>query len=68
MTNIDHTPKRKKEISFSCEGKCRICPYPGANCKTITLTPNIPERETDPHRVWMDPALQEKLMKEHCLK
>lgn len=20
------------EINFVCEGKCRICPFPGANC------------------------------------
>lgn len=56
---------KPSEIEFSCEGKCRICPYPGANCKTITLKPVLPERVSDPHRVWMDPQLQKDLKKKH---
>jgi hypothetical protein len=56
------------EIIFPCDEKCRICPYPGANCKTIRLVPVLPERETDMKRVWMDPELQDELIKKLHLR
>ena len=68
MQSSQHVQKGIEPITFACEGKCRICPYPGANCKTISLNPDLPEREADPHRIWMDPGLQDQLMKQHRLK
>lgn len=65
MSNFGHTPDKNSDIVFACEGKCRICPYPGANCKTITLHPPLPQRETDPHRVWVAPAIEEEMKKLH---
>lgn len=50
-------------MEFSCGGKCRICPYPGANCKHITVKPDIPEREVDENPNWMDPEFQDQLRK-----
>lgn len=51
------------DIAFTCDGKCRICPYPGANCKEIRIKPEIGEREEDVHRIWMSPEFQSELVK-----
>lgn len=32
----DQTPE-KETIHFDCEGKCRICPFPGANCAKANI-------------------------------
>ena len=53
---------------FSCGGKCRICPYPGANCKTITLKPKIPERDEPVHAVWMSQELQDEFLRKMHVK
>lgn len=55
-----------ESIEFSCGGKCRICPFPGANCKEIRIKPDLPEREVDENRVCMSPDIEEALMKK-CL-
>ena len=52
-----------EKIVFNCDEKCRICPYPGANCKEIKIKPEIKEREVDEHRIWMSPELQSELIK-----
>lgn len=65
MSNTDHGSADNSEIVFACEGKCRICPYPGANCKTITLHPTSAQWETDPHRVWLNPMIEEEIKKLH---
>ncbi len=48
-------------IEFLCDGKCRLCPYPGANCKKITVKPEIPVRELDKEPNWMNVEFQEEL-------
>ena len=53
---------------FSCEGKCRICPYPGTNCKTVILKPNIPEREKPIHTVWVSQELQDEFLRKMHVK
>lgn len=51
-----------ERIVFSCDEKCRICPYPGANCKKVFAEAKTAEREEDEHRIWMSPELQEELI------
>ncbi len=43
MVKILNNHSASKEISFQCDGKCRICPYPGANCKSVgtVKTPSL---------------------------
>lgn len=59
------TEEKQADIEFACDGKCRICPYPGAHCKTITVLPALPVREEDRHRTWMDPELQAQIRKKY---
>lgn len=55
--------RKEEKMEFLCGGKCRICPYPGAQCKHITVKPDIPEREVDEKPNWMDPEFQDELRK-----
>ena len=53
-----------KDIRFFCEGKCRICPYPGASCRESAIdSKRHRTREYDEDRVWMDPEFMEALKK-----
>ncbi len=52
------------EISFACNGKCRICPYPGANCKTISLFSVQMEREAVTESLIVGKKLAETLIEE----
>lgn len=53
-----------ERIVFSCDEKCRICPYPGANCKKASAGTQAAEREEDAHRIWMSRELQEELIRQ----
>ena len=56
------------EISFACNGKCRICPYPGANCKTISLFPVQTEREIVTDEIRIDPEVEDRWLKELSIR
>lgn len=59
---------KNKDISFRCKGKCRICPYPGANCReSDILSQRCPVRECDEDRIWMDSEFMAALRKERHL-
>jgi hypothetical protein len=52
------------EIAFLCDDKCRICPQPGANCKSnISVTPMLPERDKNFHYTWIDFELMDEELK-----
>ena len=68
MEKLPHSGEQGRPFGFACDGKCRICPYPGANCKTLTAAPAHPERETHCNQTWMDPETQDAIMKKLHLK
>ena len=64
----DIRKEEKKEAAFVCEGKCRICPFPGANCMHKEFTHPQGAPESDIHRIWMSPDIQDELMKKLHVK
>lgn len=57
------------EIEFACEQKCRICPYPGANCKSKPMnTSFFDTAESGKLQRWMDPEIQDKAAKQMRVK
>lgn len=54
--------------SFSCNGKCRICPYPGAKCKTISVFPTPAEREIVKEDTRIDPVVEDRWLKELSIR
>ena len=57
------TSPNADNIQFRCEGKCRICPYPGANCKTFGA--DAPGREEDPDHLYMNEELKKSIMRQY---
>lgn len=55
-------------IEFSCGGKCRICPYPGANCKTIVLRPHIPDRTEKRPEITISQELRDEFLRKMHVK
>lgn len=53
---------------FSCEGKCRLCPYPGANCKTIVRRPGVPDRSSEKPEIAVDSELQDQFLRKMHVK
>lgn len=31
--SAETTPSEEADYHFPCDGKCRICPFPGVNCR-----------------------------------
>jgi hypothetical protein len=57
----DELNGRAEEIVFLCDDKCRICPQPGANCKSnISVSPAPPERDANFHYTWIDFELMDE--------
>ena len=50
-------PTDINSITFPCDGKCRICPYPGANCLTSAAKQTVPRRAEASQDAWMDPEV-----------
>ncbi len=56
------------KMNFSCEGKCRICPYPGSLCKEKNQIYRNPiEHIRDDAAPYIDRELQDKILREKGL-
>lgn len=56
--------RQENPPAFKCDGKCRICPYPGALCKDYIRTKSeSTEHEQVKHGSYMKKDLQKKILK-----